>query len=92
MIAHRRAFDLLALHGNALRHLLLGQHRTHALLDDRLVLKDLIDNIPRRQFLVILNLLGNGSLNLGERYGRIGTVLLGDFLDHTRHGIDDLLA
>ena len=92
MIAHRRAFDLLALHGHTLRHLLLGQCRAHALLDDRFVLKDLVDDIPRRQLLVILDLLGNSSLNLGERYGRIGTVLLGDFLDHTRHGVDDLLA
>ena len=69
-----------------------GKLISHALFDDRLVLKDLIDDIPRRQLLVILDLLGNGSLNLSERYGRIGTVLLGDLLDHTRHGVDDLLA
>ena len=92
VIAHRRAFDLLALHGHTLRHLLLAQCRAHALLDNRLVLKDLIDDIPRGQFLVILNFLGNSSLNLGERYGRVGAVLLGDFLDHTRDGVDDLLA
>ena len=92
MIAHRSALNLLALHGDALGNLLLGQRRTHALLDDRLVLKDLIDDIPRRQFLVILNLLGDGGFDLGERHGRIGTVLLGDFLDHARHRVDDLLA
>ena len=92
MIAYGRALDLLALHGHALGHLLLGQRRTHALLDDRLVLKDLIDDIPRRQLLVVFNLLGNGGFDLGERYGRVGAVLLGDLLDHARHRVDDLLT
>ena len=92
MIAHRRALDLLALHGNALGNLLLGQCRAHTFLDDRFVLKDLIDDIPRRKLLVILDLLGHSGLNLGERHGRVGAVLLSDFLDHTRHGVDDLLA
>ena len=92
MIAHGRALDLFALHGHALGHLLLGQRRTHALLNDRLVLKDLVDDIPRRQLLVVLNLLGNSGLDLGERHGRVGAVLLGNLLDHTRHGVDNLLA
>ena len=92
MIAHGRALDLFALHGHALGHLLLGQRRTHALFDDRLVLKDLVNDIPRRQFLVVFDLLGNSGLDLGERHGRVGAVLLGNLLDHTRHGVDNLLA